>query len=215
MTETLNNRLNKGLFIVFEGIDGVGKTTQIRLLAKKYMDQGFSIIQTKEPTNGQWGQKIREIEKHGRDQISLDYELNLFMKDREEHVSSVIGPALKKKQIILSDRYYYSSIAYQGALGLDPAYIQKINEERFPKPDIVILLDASPTVSISRIIKGRREKNNQGYEQEDYLIEVRKIFKKLMADPIVQEIDGGLSKETIFKKIEGHIDNLVKPRLLP
>ncbi len=210
MTQTYNHRLSKGLFIVFEGIDGVGKTTQIRLLAKTYMDKGFSLIQTKEPTNGAWGQKIREIEKHGRDKISLDYELNLFMKDREEHVSTIIEPALKQKKLVLSDRYYYSSIAYQGALGMDPGYIKKINEERFPKPDIVIMLDASPTESISRIIKGRQEKNNQGYEQEDYLRAVRKIFKKLKAeDPIVHEIDGMLSKEAIFTKIKGLIDNLV------
>jgi len=207
----IKKELRKGVFIVFEGIDGLGKTTQIRLLAQNYQKQGFQVVQTKEPTTGVWGRQIRDIEKHGRAKISLEEELTLFMKDRQEHVSQVIMPALKQKKIILSDRYYYSTIAYQGALGMDQAHIRQINEERFPKPDLVILLDASPSVGISRIESGRKEKTNEGYEQEDYLHQVRKIFKALSADPIIHEVDAASTKEAILRKITSLTDAVLAP----
>ena len=207
---TSQKQLTKGIFIVFEGIDGLGKTTQITLLTQKYMEQGFPLVRTKEPTNGKYGRQIREIEKHGRHKISLEEELNLFMKDREEHVSEVILPALEKKQIIVSDRYYYSTIAYQGALGMDQSRIKEMNEPRFPKPDMVILLDASPAIGISRIESGRQEKTNQGYEQEDYLHKVREIFKKLYIDPVIHEIDAAATEEVIYQKIAELTDPLIK-----
>jgi len=174
------------------------------------MGEEFKVTQTKEPSNGVLGKKIREIAKNGRSNITPEYELDLFIKDRKEHVSNVIIPALREKHIVIMDRYYYSTIAYQGALGIDPAHIKKINEEKFPRPDIVLILDVSTKVGMSRILKGRKEGNNLGFEQEKYLNKVRKVFKGLRDDPIVQEINATPSIETVFKNIVNLTDDIIK-----
>ncbi len=210
MLPSIRRRLTKGVFIVIDGIDGSGKTTQARLLAERYIAQGFTVTQTKEPTNGPWGLKIREIAQHGREGVSPEYELELFLKDRDEDVSNTILPALEKKHIVIADRYYYSTIAYQGAIGIEPKYLQKINQERFPRPDLAILLDVPPEKGISRILKGRKEKNNKGFEQETYLRLVRKIFRTLTSDPVVREVDGTSAISVVFENIIKLTDNLIK-----
>jgi len=209
MAPVTSRSLAKGIFVVLEGIDGTGKTTQLALLATKYLEAGFPVVKTREPTDGTWGKQIREIAAIGRDHISPEYELDLFLKDREEHVAQVISPALRARSIVLSDRYYYSTIAYQSAIGLDADHIRSMNEERFPKPDVVILLDARPEVGISRIVQGRGEKNNQGFEQQAYLEEVRKRFKELKNDPLVREIDSNRPAQTVFRDIAEITDRLV------
>ncbi len=213
MGPVASRSLTKGIFVVLEGIDGTGKTTQLALLAEKYQEAGFPVVRTREPTDGIWGKQIREIAAKGRDHISPEYELDLFLKDREEHVANVIEPALRARNIVLSDRYYYSTIAYQSAIGIDPDHIRRRNEELFPKPDVVILLDARPEVGISRIVQGRREKNNQGFEQQAYLEEVRKRFKELRSDPLVREIDSTRPAQTVFRDIALLTDKLVKQHL--
>ena len=103
-----------GLFIVFEGIDGTGKTTQLHLLAEKLRQRGYAVVSTREPTEGVYGQKIRELFVD-RGAASPERELELFIADREQHVKETIEPALADGCIVLSDRYYLSTVAYQGA----------------------------------------------------------------------------------------------------
>lgn len=109
----------KGLLIAFEGIDGTGKTTQIELLAEILRQRGLSVVATREPTDGQYGRKIRELYKN-RKSVTPEEELALFLDDRREHVAQVIAPALASGKVVLTDRYYYSTAAYQGAAGHDP-----------------------------------------------------------------------------------------------
>ena len=210
MAPAVRHTLKRGVFIVIDGIDGAGKSTQLQLLENKYKEDSFPVTRTREPTSGTWGQKIRGIAQYGRDNISREEELEWFLKDRKEHVSNVIAPALRNKGIVISDRYYHSTIAYQGALGIDPETIKKMNEERFPRPDLVILLDVSPQKGIERIVEGRKEKNNQGFEQEGYLKEVRRIFKQLRHDPGVYEIDGTRPVEIVFNEILSLTDEAIK-----
>ena len=94
-----------GLFIVFEGIDGTGKSTQVRLLTEKLKKLGYAVVATREPTDGPYGQKIRELFLD-RNTVSQDEELELFMADRAQHVEQVIAPALSDGRIVISDRYY-------------------------------------------------------------------------------------------------------------
>ncbi|MBI5183082.1 MAG: dTMP kinase, partial [Nitrospinae bacterium] len=127
------------MLIAIEGIDGVGKTTQSRLLEGYLKDKGYNVICMSEPTNGKWGRKIREMIKVGRDNTSPEEELYLFTEDRKEDVYMNILPALEEKKIVIMDRYYISSIAYQGALGIDRKRIKEMNEEFAPVPHLTII----------------------------------------------------------------------------
>lgn len=177
--------LRKGILIAFEGIDGAGKTTQALQLRAFLLHNGYDAIYLKEPTNSYYGQKIRFLAINGRHHHP-DLEHDLFLKDRLEDVTKNIAPALENKKIVIMDRYYFSNMCYQGALGLNVESIQKDNEIFSPKPDLVILLDISPRVGISRITTLRGEKTNH-FEQEDYLNQVKKIFEKL-DEPYIQRI---------------------------
>src|SRR4030042_5497767 len=106
--------LKKGLLIVFEGIDGAGKSTQARLLLRKVRAIGCEAISFREPTRGKWGRAIKRMAKTAGS-LTPEEELDLFIKDRKENVRNNIKPALSGRKVVILDRYYYSTIAYQGA----------------------------------------------------------------------------------------------------
>ena len=197
--------LRKGVLIAFEGIDGAGKTSQVGLVSEWLRKSGYDVIAFKEPTKGVWGQKIREIAHYGRKGMSPQDELDLFIRDRKENVEQNIRPALEQCKLVLLDRYYFSTVAYQGALGIDPGEIRQLNEEFAPRPDLVILLDVSPRLGLSRIINGRDQ-----FEKEEYLAKVQKIFTEL-EQPYIRRLDGSRSKEDVFKDIQNIIPDIVKP----
>ena len=139
----------KGRLIVFEGIDGTGKSTHIGHLRKYLEDRGLEVVQSFEPTRGPWGRMLRDSAVTGR--LSVQEEVNLFLKDRREHVETLIAPALARGAWVLLDRYYLSMMAYQGARGVDPAAIRAANEEFAPVPDAVVWLDIPVSVALERI----------------------------------------------------------------
>lgn len=157
------------MLIAVEGIDGTGKTTISKFILELLSKKGFECVLLREPGDSIYGKKIR----NSRKRLSPEEEIELFMRDREEDVKKNILPALKEGKIVIMDRYYYSTIAYQGARGIDTEKIKEMNERIAPKPDLVILLDADPEKVVERI-KAR------GYltpfEDVDYLRKVRKIF---------------------------------------
>jgi dTMP kinase len=177
----------KGLLIAFEGIDGTGKSTQIALLAEKLRQRGLSVVETREPTDGQYGRKIRELYRN-RKSVTREDELALFLADRREHVAKVIGPALARGQVVLTDRYYFSTAAYQGAAGLDPQKIIDANELFAPLPDMVILIEVPVSLGVHRVQKLRGEMLND-FEQEETLVRVARIFDGFDA-PNIRRIDG-------------------------
>jgi dTMP kinase len=168
----------RGKLIALEGLDGVGKTTQARLLAHYLARLGLPVILTREPTNGFFGQKIRQIINNGRQGLTPAAELELFLADRQEHVQQVIGPALADGKTVITDRYYFSSMAYQGALGLDPREIQRRHEDFAPPPDLVIILDL-PLDEVSRRLEQRGTPASRSFEDIDYLAKVAAIFDSL------------------------------------
>lgn len=181
-------RLEKGIFIVFEGLDGSGKTTQCSRLKDSFLTKGIEAILTREPTSGPWGMKIREIAAKGRDNITPEEEMSYFVNDRRQHVDEVIQPALDAGKVVVCDRYYYSTIAYQGALELDQAEIRRQNEEvnGFPRPDLVIYLDLEPWQGVSRISEQREGGTNVGYEKEEFLKKVKANFEAMSDDNFVK-----------------------------
>ena len=153
----------RGVFIVFEGIDGSGKSTHIKALAKELKGRGYNVIQTSEPSKDRIGNFIRRYAERNDHRLTPETEALLFAADRFEHVMTVVEPALKRGRIVISDRYLYSSLAYQGAGGLDLDWIREMN--RFaPKPDLGILLDLPPEFSLQRV-----ERRKTVFEVSDYL----------------------------------------------
>ena len=202
------HKLHKGILIAIEGIDGAGKTTQTIRLRDYFTQKGFQVHSFKEPTDGEYGQQIKSLSRFGR-HLSPKEEFELFLNDRIEDCKLNITPSLSKNNLVFMDRYYFSNIAYQGALGLDTDYIIKRNESVAPVPDLVIVLDVAPKIGLSRILHSRKEQHNH-FEREDYLGEVRKIFLKLEA-PYIQIVDGTSDEDTVFNKLKNIIQDIIAP----
>jgi dTMP kinase len=199
--------LKRGLLIAFEGIDGAGKTTQANLLHSHLRNREFDVILSKEPTDSIYGLKIRKLAQGERKYVSAADEYKLFLEDRKIHVNNLIKPALDAKKIVILDRYYFSNVAYQGSIGLDPTKIQNENEVFSPIPEIVFLIKVPPRVGIRRIQKGRNE-NPNSFEKEDSLAKAANIYNNLCESYIVP-VDGASEIDTIHKKIVNVIDDII------
>ncbi len=175
--------MKKGLLIAFEGIDGTGKSTQIHLLADYLRAKEFEVIETREPTDGPYGRKIRQLYVN-RKSFTPEEELELFVQDRRQHVDEVISPALAEGKMVLTDRYYYSTAAYQGAAGMDPKAIFTANDFA-PRPDLVVLLVMDPEESVHRIEHLRGEQRND-FEQIEQLRKVADLFATFSDDCILR-----------------------------
>lgn len=177
-----------GFLIAVEGIDGAGKTTIAYYIRDILQKLGFKAEVLKEPSDSEYGKILKRW-----DRLDPQKELELFILDRKEDVARNILPRLEKCVTVIMDRYYYSSVAYQGALGIDPEKILRINEEFAPKPDLTILLDISPEIAIERIKKTRTLTK---FEDIEYLRKVREIYLSLNSDEI-RRVDASKSIEEV------------------
>jgi len=185
----------RGVFIVFEGIDGSGKSTHIKALAKELKGRGYNVIQTSEPSKDRIGNFIRRYAERNDHRLTPETEALLFAADRFEHVMTVVEPALKRGRIVISDRYLYSSLAYQGAGGLDLDWIREMN--RFaPKPDLGILLDLLPEFSLQRV-----ERRKTVFEVSDYLRKVRNIYLRLVEEGELVKVDADKPRKAVQEEI--------------
>lgn len=194
-----------GWLVVLEGIDGSGKSTILRRMAEHCAAHGIPCVTSAEPTRGPWGMKLRESMTQGR--LSLAEELDLFLKDRAEHVSEVILPALRSGKAVLLDRYYFSTAAYQGARGANPERILEENERFAPQPDLVLLLDFDPAGGLGRI-RARGDAPNT-FEELEQLREVRRIFLSLRR-PFIRTVDASAPPDTVWERCKGAFDSLVR-----
>jgi len=183
-----------GLFIVIEGIDGTGKTTLASNLYSALRKKGYDVLVTFEPTYGKWGKRLRQS-LSAEKRMDPERELSLFLRDRQDHLNDTIIPALKDGRIVLCDRYYYSTIAYQGARGLDIEKIREDNKAFSVEPDIVFLLELSPERAVERITVARGQ-DTDNFEALDYLKKVAAIFSNMNEKCIIR-LDASLSKERL------------------
>lgn len=184
-----------GWLVALEGVDGSGKSTQAHLLAQALEERGFQVALTQEPSSGPPGQRLRRYLAGSTRHLSPAVELALFVADRREHVDRVIKPALAAGRVVITDRYYYSSVAYQGALGLDPARILALNETFAPRPDLVFILTLPPALAVARL--GRQR---QVTENRDYLERVAAVYASLRG-PHIHRMDADAARETIHPRI--------------
>ncbi len=168
--------VKRGVFICIEGIDASGKSTQARWLVRSLRRRGFDAIYTTEPSKGEVGSFIRRYVLQRKRRVPAVVEALLFAVDRVDHVESRIEPALESGKIVVSDRYLYSSLAYQGAAGLDIGWIEQINRMALP-PDLAIYIDIPPEVVVKRMRRRRSVMENLENQRR-----VREVYMKLVRE---------------------------------
>ena len=175
--------MERGRFIVFEGIDGAGKTTQVGILAERLREMGKRVVITAEPTTLPSGKALREV-LGGRVKKSDCEIAAMFTLDRIAHnvdAEGGIEKLVSEGAYVICDRYYYSSLAYQGSL-VDYGWVKSLNTEcpEIRHPDLCVFLDLTPAESMKRISAGRE--STEIYENEETLTRVREAFMRVIDD---------------------------------
>lgn len=202
----LGRVVKRGTLIVFEGLDGCGKSTQLRRAAEALSARGLDVLLTREPTDGPWGRRIREMAR-SKEGVAPDTELEWFVEDRREQMRDVVKPALAVGRIVLSDRSYISTVAYQGARGLDPAKILEQSEAEFARPDLILLFEISPQQGLARV-KARGEQAEPVFENLAFLERVAAIFGTLDVDGL-SRIDADRHEEEIAVDVLAAINQVI------
>jgi dTMP kinase len=192
----------KGIFICIEGLDGSGKTTQTKILAKK-LSKTHSVVYTAEPSQGKIGKFIR---KRLFEQIRMPptVEALLFAADRIEHVENEIMPALEEGKLVICDRYVYSSLAYQGSVGLSLDWIKTINA-RALQPDFSVFIDVAPERVLERLVRKKSVMEILQTQQK-----VREVYLKFVEKGELVRVDGDKPKEAVAKELYSKVSALLE-----
>ncbi|MFO8050765.1 MAG: dTMP kinase [Thermoplasmatota archaeon] len=199
-------------FIAIEGIDGSGKGTQAKFLAARLKEMGRDVLLTREPTKGPTGKLIRD---HLSNPFLDDEALALlFASDRIEHLEKEVRPAIDAGKVVISDRYVYSSIAYQGQK-VDMEWVGEVNKYA-DRPDLAILLDVDPRIS-ERRMHDRGDELEYFERDRDLQESVRKAFQRLSRGQHQPEslktkwlvVDGSLDKGDIQERIWDMVSSLL------
>lgn len=206
----------KGLFIVMEGPDGSGKTTQINLLEQYLKEAGYECLITREPGGTVIGEEVRELILNPEyKEMSPVTEMLLYAASRAQLVHEVIGPALEAGRIVISDRFVDSSIVYQGiARNLGISTVAAVNAPGIGiyRPDGIFFIDLSEAEGIRRK-KNQKKLDRMEQESIDFHHLVSEGYRKVLAErPEVIKIDGGKDIDVIQKKICNHVDELLKKK---
>lgn len=206
----------QGIFITFEGIDGSGKDTQAKLLAKYFKNKGYSVIRTREPGGTSIGEKIRKILLSPKiSRVDQRAEVLLFAASRAQIVSNIIKPALEKGKIVISNRYVDSSYAYQGIarkMGLD--WVIEINKwaTQGLLPDITFFLDIPEELGLKRVDKSRNIRDKIEKDGEIFQKKVREGYYKLakLFPERYRIIDANRNEDLIQKDIKKEVNKFIK-----
>ena len=201
------------MFITFEGIDGVGKSTQLDLLQSWLEGRGREVIRTLEPGGTELGQEIRHLLLHRKGDVSARAEALLYAADRAHHVATKIRPALAQGKVVLSDRYFDSSVAYQGAAReLDVNEVRNISIWAVDNliPDLTVLLDLDAHAAILRRNKTGTEPDRLEREKVDFFERARSQYLELAKEPRFLVVDATLSINEIQEQIRARVLTMEK-----
>lgn len=196
------------VFITFEGIDGVGKSTQLDLLQGWLESRGREVIRTLEPGGTELGQEIRHLLLHRKGDVAARAEALLYAADRAHHVATKIRPALAEGKVVLSDRYFDSSVAYQGAAReLDVEEVRNISLWAVDNliPDLTVLLDLDAQAAIQRRNKTGTEPDRLEREKVDFFERARSQYLDLAKEPRFLVVDATLSIDEIQEQIRARV----------
>jgi len=197
--------VKKGAFIVVEGLDGSGKTTQAKLLAAK-LEKNYGAVYTAEPSRGKIGMFIRNRILYGESRPPTALEALLFAADRIDHIQNEVSPELEKGRLVITDRYLYSSLAYQGSAGLSLDWIRAVNVHAL-KPDLALFVDVAPEVVLKRL---KRKKSVM--EDLETQRKVREVYLKFVEDGELSRIEGDKSKNAVAEEVLKTVEALLKTR---
>lgn len=199
----------QGRFVVFEGPDGAGKSSQVEQLARRVRALGREVVLLVEPTHGPIGSEIRARAQHGPP-MSAQEELDLFVSDRRVNVRDAILPALERGAVVIQDRYFYSTAAYQAArdeLGLSPQAVIELHAWA-PRPDRVVLLDLPVDVGLARVA---RRGAGDAFEHEDRQRRVREHFLAMAeTEPVFRVIDASPSPSEVAEAVWDAVRELLE-----
>lgn len=203
-----------GLFITFEGGDGSGKSTQADLLSQWLEQQGKSILRTREPGGTEVGVEVRKLVLHHRGEIAPRAEALLYAADRAQHIATKVRPALANGQVVIQDRYFDSSVAYQGAgRVLDASEIRDLSlwAAEGLLPDLTILLDLDESVARTRLEAADKPFDRLENEKQEFHSRVRQGFLKLAAEEPERflVLDASLPIEELSEKIRSRVQSLL------
>ncbi len=193
----------QGLFITFEGPDGCGKTTQMKLLAEYFEKKGKEVVLTREPGGKGLGEKVREILLNYDGKVSDRCESFLFLADRAQNIDIIVNPAVKEGKIVLCDRHIDSTVAYQGyGRGLNIDRINMLNNlaTNGKKPDLTLVFDVDVETSMKRVGKEKDRMESAGI---DFHNRVRKGYLELAKQEPkrIKVLDATKSIEEIHKDV--------------
>jgi len=192
------------MFITFEGIDGVGKSTQLDMLEKHLIAQGREVVRTLEPGGTELGQEIRHLLLHRKGDVAPRSEALLYAADRAHHVETKIKPALASGKVVLSDRYFDSSVAYQGAAReLEVQEVKDISLWAIDRllPDLTVLLDLPAQEAMNRRGNKGTEPDRLEREQVEFFERARDEYLRMANEPRFLVVDANLSPEEIHSQV--------------
>ena len=200
------------MFITFEGIDGVGKSTQLDLLERYLVDLGKKVLRTLEPGGTELGQEIRHLLLHRKGDVSARSEALLYAADRAHHVATKIKPALEAGMVVLSDRYFDSSVAYQGAAReLNVDEVRNISLWAIDNllPDLTVLLDLPADEAMKRRGNKGTEPDRLEREQVEFFERARNEYLKMAKESRFLVVDASDSPEKIHQQVIGRVSALL------
>lgn len=187
----------KPFFIVFEGIDGSGKSTLCKSLTEKLSARGISSIGFTEPTNLETGKYLRKFLR-GEIELGREEQIEAFLNDRNESLRQNILPSLESGKNVLLDRYMYSTAAYQSGEDLSPETILEKNLERnFKTPDVLFYLDLKPEIALERL--DRRKENKERFETLSQLQKIHSAYERILPQETIR-IDGEKGPDQIVSE---------------
>ena len=199
-------RLKKGLFIVFDGIDGSGKSTILAKMNEYLKNLGYEVVTTHEPSSSKYGLEIKEVVNRKKE-VSKEELLRLFKLDREENVAHEVLPALDKKKIVICDRYYHSTLAYDLEIEEWPKFLEGVI-----KPDLTLIFDVNVTLGLTRITQKYSEEKKTIFEEPEILDKTRQKFILMprYLEENIEIIDASKTISEVLAKVKEEVMKVVE-----